>query len=211
MLPALPTGRQSQSGADPSSSHISKEASDTYGWRDLFAPIDPRSSQSGPTWTLYRNGIYLYAFPANQTKEVFATFHLDHDYALGTAVYPHVHFTVNTTSSGVVRWGIEYTVAKGHAQVTGSTYGATTTVYVETTVTGGTDQYKHFVSEVSLANAVPATLLEPDSVILVRIFRDTASPNDTYPDDVFGIQADVHYQANTWATLNKATNFYGAC
>ena len=192
------------------SSVVSMETTASYGWRDLFAPIDPRSTQSGPSWALFRDGIYLYAFNATQTREVFATFHLDHDYALGTKVYPHVHFTVNTTSSGVVRWGIEYTVAKGHQQVTGSTYGATTTVYVEHTINGATDQYKHFVSEVPEVDAIPATLLEPDSVILVRLFRDGAHPNDTYPDNVFGIQMDCHYQANTWATINKSPNFYGA-
>jgi hypothetical protein len=182
--------------------------SGNYGWRDLFGGMDPRSGVSGPTWTLFRNGLYLYAFSATQVREVFASFHIDHDYALGTVLYPHMHYTVNTTSSGVVRWGFEYSVAKGHQQATGSVYGATTTVYVNQTVNGATDQYKHFVAEVSLADAIPSTNIEPDTVILVRVFRDAANAADTYPDVVFGIQTDMHYQTARFSTPQKSPDFF---
>jgi hypothetical protein len=179
----------------------------TYGWRDLFGGMDPRGGGSAPTWTLFRNGLYLYSFSATQMREVFASMHIDHDYAIGTPMYPHMHFTVNSTASGVVRWGFEYSVAKGHQQATGSIYGPSTIVYVEQTINGTTDQYKHFVAEVSEANAIPPTNLEPDTVILMRVFRDATHPNDTYPDAVFGIQTDLHYQTSRWATKNKSPDF----
>lgn len=182
--------------------------SGNYGWKDLFGGMDPRSGVTGPTWTLFRNGIYLYAFSASQMREVFASFHIDHDYALGTVLYPHMHYTVNTTSSGVVRWGFEYTAAKGHQQSSGSIFGATTTVYVNQTINGATDQYKHFVAEVVLADAIPSTNIEPDSIILMRVFRDAANAADTYPDVVFGLQTDLHYQTARFSTPNKSPDFY---
>lgn len=178
------------------------------GWRDLFGPIVERGNNS-PTLTQFRDGIYLYAAPSNQSKEIHLQFHLDHDYALGTAVYPHLHFTVNSgTANGTVRLAFEYTVAKGHAQATGSTYGSTTTVYAEQAITGATDQYKHFVTELSDIDAIPSTLCEPDTVILLRIYTDTGHANYTYTDNIFMIQADCHYQSNTFNTPNKAPDFY---
>jgi len=179
-----------------------------FGWRDLFGAIVTNNSQNAPDWTNFRDGLYMYSAPSNKVKEWFLSFHIDHDYAIGTKAYPHIHLSVNTVSSGVIRIGIEYSVAKGHQQATGSVFGATTTVYVEATVTGGTDQYKHFVLEVSDLDAIPSTLLEPDSIILIRMFNDSTDPNYTYADDIFLIQADVHYQIGKFATPNKAPDFY---
>jgi hypothetical protein len=123
-------------------------------------------------------------------------------------MYPHVHISTNTTTSGTVRFGIEYTVAKGHQQATGSIFGPTTTVFVTATINGATDQYKHFVLEVGDANAIPSTNLEPDSMILMRVFRDnTVAGNLAQP--VFVFQADLHYRTARFATPNKAPNFYG--
>lgn len=98
-------------------------------------------------------------------------------------------------------------VAKGHQQGATSTFGATTTVYVEQTVSTNS-QYQHFIAETSLADAIPSTNLEPDSVILIRFFRDSAHANDTFPDAVMGMFGDIHYQTSTISTLNKTPNFY---
>lgn len=182
----------------------SSGANAVIGWRDLTSDMFIRSGTSSPAVTQFRNGIYLYAFPFNQLREVFANFHIDHDYALGTSLYPHVHWAPNTTSTGTVRWGIEYTVAKGHQQ---QAFPATTTVFIEHTISTNM-QYFHMVSEVSDAQAIPGTGIEPDTMIMMRIYRDAAHANDSFPDDVFGITVDMHYKASKFATRNKAPNFY---
>lgn len=64
------------------------------------------------------------------------------------------------------------------------------------------------LAETSLADAIPSTNLEPDSVILIRFFRDSAHANDTFPDAVMGMFGDIHYQTSTISTLNKTPNFY---
>ena len=180
-------------------------ANAAIGWRDLTAEVTVRATgANSPTFASYRNGIYFYSFSATVMNEFFVNFHIDHDYAPGTVIYPHIHWTPNTTSTGTVRWGIEYTVAKGHQQ---QAFPATTTVYVEQTIAANS-QYTHFVAEVSLANAIPATNLEPDSIVSCRFFRDAAHANDTFPDPVFVITADVHYNSSKFATRNKAPNFY---
>jgi len=174
-------------------------------WRDLNSEIDPRSGNTAPAWTVFRNGIYFYAFSPSAMREVFSNFHFQHDYLLGSAVFAHVHFSINTQASGVVRWGIEYTIARGHQQTTGSTFPTTTTIYAEQTIVGTTDQYKHFVLDFP---GVTDSNIEPDTIMSCRLFRDATSVNDTYPDIVFGIKFDLHYQVDGYATVNRLPNFY---
>lgn len=175
------------------------------GWRDNVIEMTVRSGPTEPQMTQFRENIYLLAFPVEGLREVFGNFHVDHDYALGTSLYPHIHWTTDGSLVGTVRWGIEWTVAKGHQQMA---FGATTTVYVEQTTTG--TPYMHYIAETSLANAIPGTNIEPDTFILMRVFRDVDSANDTYDDQVFGLALDLHYQADRATTPNKAPNFYGA-
>lgn len=175
------------------------------GWRDNVIEMTVRSGPTEPQMTLFRNGIYMLAFPVEGLREVFGNFHIDHDYALGTALYPHIHWATDGALVGTVRWGIEWTVAKGHQQMA---FGPTTTVYVEQTTTG--TPYMHYIAETSLANAIPGTGIEPDTFILMRVFRDVDHVNDTYADQVFGLALDLHYQADRATTPNKAPNFYGA-
>lgn len=180
----------------------------TYGWRDNVSPFVLKGSgPNNPSWALFRNGIYGYFFSASAMQEVWLSFHIDHDYAMGTVLFPHIHWSPNTTSTGTVRWGIEYSVAKGHQQVTGGDFPATTTVYVEQNIESNS-RYRHFVTEVAIGDAIPATNVEPDTMILCRFFRDASHVNDTFPDAVMGIMGDLHYQVGTLFTLNKSPNFH---
>jgi len=191
------------------SAKIAVETSGSYGWNDMISNFVVKDTvgANNPSWSTLFNGMQGYTFSASQMNQVWCDFHVIHDIALNTVLYPHVHWTPTTTGTGVVRWGIEYSVAKGHQQATGSVFPATTTVYVEQTI-GSASQWKHFVAEVSLADAIPATNVEPDTVIKVRIFRDAGHANDTYAGTVHAWQADIHYQVATLSTKNRAPNFY---
>ncbi len=175
------------------------------GWRDNIVQLDVQvGNVDAPVLNIFRDGIHAYTFFSGEMSEAFANFHIDHDYALGTALFPHIHWAINTTATGTVRWGIEYTVAKGHGQ---GAFGPTTTVYVEQASDG--TQYKHYVAEVSEGNAIPGTGIEPDTLILCRFFRDGTHANDTLDADVFVFCVDLHYQADKATTPNKAPNFFG--
>lgn len=177
------------------------------GWRDNIVEIKvDSSSPNAPTLANVRGGILAWQFFPNELTEAYSGWHIDHDYAAGTKLYMHVHWVCPTSSIGTVRWGFEYTVAKGHQQ---QAFPETTTVYVEQTTTGV--PYMHYVAEVSEANAIDGLALdiEPDTVILVRVFRDGAHPNDTLENVVFGVFLDLHYQADRSTTPNKTPNFYG--
>lgn len=182
------------------------DARTKLGWRDNIVQLDVQpGNPDAPALNMFREGIHAYNFFAGEMSEAFASFHVDHDYALGTKLYPHIHWAVNTADTGTIRWGIEYTLAKGHGQMA---FGPTTTVYVEQASNG--TPFMHYVAEVSEANAIPGTDVEPDTLILCRFFRDGSHPNDTLAADAFVFCVDLHYQADKATTPNKAPNFFGA-
>jgi hypothetical protein len=175
-----------------------------YGWRDNIVPVyADTSSPNAPVLDLFRDGIKKYNFAANELSEIYCEWHVDHDYMPGTALYPHIHWSTPSTNIGVVRWGVEYSVAKGHQQ---AAFPTTTTIYIEQTTTG--TAYMHYIAEASEANAIPGLNIEPDTVIIARVFRDGANANDTLEANVFGLCVDMHYLADRYATPNKVPNFY---
>jgi hypothetical protein len=173
------------------------------GWRDNISSIDTRGGGNAPERNLYRDGIYLYEFSASQMNEVFSNFHIDHDYKLGTMLYPHFHFVTTNTGSGVVRLGFEYTFAKGHGL---EAFPATTTLYRNFSVAANS-QNIHFVAEMPEGQGIPGTGVDTDGVVLMRIFRDAGHTDDTFPGTVFGILADLHYEVDRYSTINRAPNF----
>jgi hypothetical protein len=175
--------------------------SPVLGWKDITSELVSRGGSSAPALTLFRSNIYAYQFSATSIDQLYSTFHIPHDYAPGTAIYFHIHWSESAAvPSGVVRWGFEYTYSKGHGQ---AAFPVTQTVYAEQACTG---QYKHMVAEI--ATGILASEIEVDGLILVRIFRDYAHANDTSPNGSFAFTCDVHYQCDRIATINRAPNFY---
>lgn len=176
------------------------------GWRDMVgSPIVKGTGANDPTWAAFLGNIYAYSFSATAMKEVWFTYHIDHDYAPGTTLYFHTHWSTTGTNTGVCRWGFEYAYAKGFNQ---ANFPATTTVYVEQAAAG--TAYRHMVAEIADGDVVPSANLETDGLLLVRIFRDGAHGNDTLTDAAYLLTADIHFQSNRITTLNKAPPFNGA-
>lgn len=185
---------------------IFQGAQDAFGWRDNIQQFSIKPTGSTPPSYGQTIGNYEgYMWSASLLNQAMVDFHVDHDYAIGTPLYPHVHFRPLTALGGVVRWGFEFTPSKGHGQTVGM--AESTTVYVNFTVDAG-NLGTHYVAEVDFANAIPATQIEPDTVIHVRVFRDAANAADTYAGTVWAWQADLHYQFARLGTKNKSPNFY---
>lgn len=173
------------------------------GWRDNVVQLSLRGGPTEPSMQQFRDNIYMLAFSQFDVQEGFASFHIDHDYALNTNLYPHIHWSCNTSAIGTVRWGFEYSIAKGHQQ---QAFPSPTTVYVEQTTDG--TPYKHYIAEVSDLNSISGAGIEPDTIILLRVFRDATHINDTLDAQAFGICLDLHYVVDKAATKNKRPNFY---
>ena len=176
------------------------------GWNDLTVgglAVETKGSDP-PDLAELRNGMYLFAFAGTgaTVEQAFTSFHILHDYKAGTKLYPHVHWTHNTaTPSGDVHWQLDYIVAKGHDL---GTFGAPTTITLTDTAL---PQYTHQIIETTEGNAISSTNIEPDTVILFRLYRDPANGSDTFENDAFLVQLDLHYESDGRKTNEKTSPF----
>jgi hypothetical protein len=152
-----------------------------------------------PTIGSYKGIVQVMQLDPGATQEVTVRYHIPKNYVAGTDIYPHAHIMSATASSGVVRIGFTYVWANeydAHAASLGpptalQTFGTPATIYSEVTFNAGC-QDAQMIAEVT--GPVTLTGLEEDSVILMRVFRDAVHINDTYPDPVFLLYADLYYQ-----------------
>jgi len=177
------------------------------GWNDLVQDVVVRAgTANAPAVNPYRDGLYAYAFDPDSVNECFTNFHFGHDYIPGSMVYPHVHWSPNTTSTGVVRWGVEYTWARRHDSTGQTAFPASQTLYIETSIDNN-HQYQHMVNESADGLGIPGSTMEVDSIIMCRFFRDGSHVNDTFPDPVFLLSVDIHYQSLVKTTPSRFPPF----
>lgn len=183
------------------------KSSGNYVWRDEKASFVVKNTNglNNPSWQEYIPGFEGLIFSGTSMNQVWVDFHIEHDVALNTKIYPHVHWIPLTNAAGTVRWGFQYIVAKGHQQ---SKFPAqSVTVYVDHNVPANS-QNTHMVTEVPSVSAILSSEIEPDSVVKMRVFRE--GNVDSYSGNVHAWQADLHYQIARLGTVNKAPNFFQA-
>lgn len=186
--------------------NTSLKSADAYVWDDLIQSFVVKSTNglNNPTFGSWGGNMQGLLFSPSEMNQVWADYHISHKYAMNTNVFPHIHWLPTTTATGVVRWGVEYRYAKGHGQ---QAFSTPVTFYMEHTITSNSFE-THFVTEASNEQSFGAGVLEPDTAIKIRFFRDAAHANDTYPDPVHAWQGDLHYQIGQLGTRNKAPNFF---
>ena len=184
-------------------------------WKDILGSVTVRGTgPTAPSLTPYRGGnIDQFAFSA--ADEVMVEFHLPHDYAPGTDIYLHFHWSHNGTAiSGNMTWGYDVSYAKGHNQAVFPAEVSGTVTYATVDI-ATTPQYQHFITELQLSASTPSGSqidtddLEVDGIILARVYA-SAIPTITggAPNEPFLHFVDIHYQSNYIGTKNKAPNFY---
>lgn len=154
---------------------------------------------NAPTMRVFRGGIELPTFAGSgPVEEGFFTIHLLHDIMPKTLPTFHIHWGhIIASPTGNVKWQVEYSIAKGYEQ---EAYPSPTTL--STTHAAGA-QYSHHITnddDMAITEAV-----EPDMVILGRIFRDASE--DTFVNDAYLIQVDMHYQVGQIGTPERNAPF----
>ena len=93
---------------------IGPNGSETFGWHDLTATLQVYGGLGEAARMIYRGGIKALQF--TEGDSAYADFHLPHDYAPGTDLYVHVHWSHNSAlvTGGSTTWGFELIYAKGH-------------------------------------------------------------------------------------------------
>lgn len=190
---------------------IDKDATD-FGWHDLPAMgfINPNSVNQ-PTFAPYRGSISDFQF--EEGDEMLARFHMPHDYAMGTNVFIHVHWSHNSTlvTGGSVTFAWEITYSRGHGQ---EAFIAPVTVNVAQQAS--TIQYQHMVAETALSvpggsgNQLDTNELEVDGLFLSRFYVDSndITVSSGLKPDPFIHFIDIHYQSTGIPTKQKAPDFW---
>lgn len=189
-------------------------ASPTFGWRDLIGDVAPREVGTGaPSLGTFRAGnVKLWSFSSGDRFD--CSFHVPHDYAPGTDMYVHVHWSHNGTNiSGTFAANFYHTYAKRGSQ----SFPAEKTLglSVGSLSISNTPQYAHRVDEVQLSvnggssTQIDSAAIEVDGVILIN-FDVTTIPTITggTPNEPFVFFIDIHYQSSNIGTKNKISNFY---
>jgi len=169
------------------------------GWQDMLADlVRGKPGGTSPTWGTFKNGTEAWKFADSQVESLHVSFHMPHDLAFtfpsadGTVgapkLYPHIHWSPSGTNTGTVRFGIEYTYARGYGI---DAFPASTTIYLE--ASGSGVDCDHLITETTDAAAIEDATHETDALMKVRVFRDGTHANDTFTGGVFIHYVDLHY------------------
>lgn len=173
---------------------------------DYLVPgLTLRLGADAPGLTELRDGMFLNAFAGTgvTVEQAFFEIHILHGIRANTTPTFHIHWTHNNaTPSGNVKWFVDYTIAKGYGA---STYAAPTTLSV---VQAAGAQYEHSITDDD-EMPVSSSEFEPDAVLIGRIYRDPADSEDTFEDDAFLIDVDLHYQRDKIGTIERNRPFHG--
>jgi hypothetical protein len=155
---------------------------------------------NAPSWESFRDGLYEWSYPNGQMSQSYINFDLPFNWAPGTDLYVGIHWSPgNNSSTGTVRWGLEFTYAFAYGPATGTTFGASQTVYINASQANGTT-YQHYINFNDYADRFPGSAAQPNMKFVVRLFRDGANVADTFGAPVFLVGCDFFYQTSRFGT-----------
>lgn len=183
---------------------VLNELAGNAGWNDIIGEfIDRTAGADRPTLATPFNGHHMLVWSATAMNQTSVNWHLRHDYNLGSAVYPHVHFRPTGNVAGVVHWQFILTATKAHGQTVGIPLATTFDVLFNVPANNlGT----HFVAEIPSPGWYTAEL-EFDTVIHCTVKRRADLASDTLSSTVAAWQADCHYEVGRIATPNRLPPF----
>lgn len=201
----------------PSTSGTALTIAGEYGWKDLIGDVAGKfSGGTAPTQKLLFSTVRAWTYTAGDQGDLL--FHMPHDYAPGTDLFLHFHWTHNGTNiSGSFVINCFATYAKGHSQQAMIAPKTPTISLAGLNITN-TPTLIHRIDEIQLstpggsATMLDTSQLEIDGLIMISFTTSTIpsiSGSSTGVNTPFLLSADLHYQTTGLPTKNKAPNFYG--
>ena len=162
------------------------------GWRDITSEVKVRGTGgTDPTWSVI-NSTAFSAYKFGLSDKCWMSFHMPHDYVLGSDIYFHAHWLADGADTNSVKWEFTYSYAHGHDQAA-FVLGTPDVITAEQTMQNPGIQYRHYVTETI---AVTIADCEPDGIIEVAIGRITNGGTNN-GDNIFLLTCDVHYESNS--------------
>lgn len=187
-FPTLTVGDGTNQAAFDSTGHLTFEGT-AKPWDDLRIEPVARGANA-PTFEKWfddapgtSSGVWLYSFDdatAGSEKEIFFSMQMPHSWD-GGSIEMHLHFVGAVSDTAAApRWGLEYAWKN-----ISETFGDTTTIYSDgkNYTTSGDDADiaagKHYIAKFAAIDP-GSTASEISSIMLGRLFRDSANAGDTY-------------------------------
>ncbi len=191
----------------------SQGGAEYYGWKDLIGDINPKTIGVGaPTIDALTGNVRAFRYSAGDDGDI--VFHIPHDYAPGTDLFLHPHWTHNGTNiSGQLAIDVYMTYAKGHQQASFHAQKTTSITDAGLNITN-TPALFHRIPEIQIstpggsASMLDTNLLEVDGLIEIHYDVSTIPTITGGSGEPFLLTFDLHYQATTPVTKNKAPPFY---
>lgn len=182
-------------------------ASPDWGWHDLLSTIRLDGGVGDPTYVTYQGNIHQAQFDVDNHVDI--EFHMPHDYAMGTDLYIHAHWSHNNANvtGGSITGTFEATYAKGHNQMSFVTPIVVTVVQDASLI-----RYQHMIAEGQLSapggagGLLKTEDIEVDGLILAQI-KLTGNTMDGGAKP-FLHAVDIHYQSTGLPTKQKAPDFW---
>ena len=159
---------------------------------------------SAPDFVELRDGLFMNAFAGTGgvAEQAFFEVHILHGFRAGQQPTFHVHWTHNQAApSGDVKWFLDYSYSDGYSN---GIFPAPTTLSVVQTAGA---QYTHHITDDD--SMVVTESMEPDGVLICRLYRDPADVEDTFEADAFIVEIDMHYERDKIGTAERARPYTG--
>lgn len=185
-----------------SAGHFTLEGSATNFNDITVAPLSTfRDGTNGPLFTSMKNngsgsrGVQTFTFQdlsASNEQEVFFSIQMPHNWKEGTTIYPHIHWSPQTNTSGAVVWGFEYSWADYDA-TTPIAFPNTTIITTTSATVTGSDVDKHLIT--AFGSLTPSgTQGKISSILVCRLFRNSSNAADNYAGNAALLSFDIHYE-----------------
>lgn len=130
------------------------------------------------------SGLYVYTFDgAATTEQIYGAVEIQHEYQIGTTLFPHIHWMAMTGATGAVKWNLEYNI-----QTVGAAFVGSTTISAIGQANGMT-----FAHMLALFGGVSGASISINSIMNFRIYRDPTDSEDTFPNDAGLLQFGIHF------------------
>lgn len=178
-------------------------------YRDqVVSAFSMSSGTDAPDLEIFRGSLYGLAFAGSggvATEQTYFAIHIQHDYKVGTDITLHVHWGHKIASpTGNAKWFIDYSVARGYGA---GTFPAASTL---SSTQAAPAQYVHAITPDADMTIPSSVEIEPDSIILCRLYRTHGDAADTFGGDAFVFSVDAHYQCGQYATDERNRPFTSA-
>lgn len=171
-------------------------------FEDLRVTLDRGNDATAIGYVWGTNGPQVWYFRANNTVEAMSFIvQLPHSWREGTTIYPHIHWFPKNSSDGTkkIQWNFEWSWANPNEPFpTYTTYN----IVADVPATA----YTHVITPLTPNNTgLDGTGKSISSILICRIWRNSALTNDTYDADAGTLFIDFHYEVDSFGSREEYT------